>query len=82
MERTYPVEEAGLLVAHPKQLGRGESLESGIAHQPTQARLADTVGYEAALGGGTNVVPQDRGPERCVRIAEDYRTVHLAGQPD
>jgi hypothetical protein len=77
-----PRERVRLLVAEPQDLRRLEPGERGVAGDLDQPALADGFRDGLALPRGALVVPQQRRPDHVARGIQEYRAVHLAGQPD
>ena len=74
------VEDRGLMLLHPDELGRGEARQRDVAGDlagPGLARLD-----LPAFGEGARVVPQDGRAQHLARLVEQRRAMLLAGKAD
>ncbi len=72
-----------LLLAHPKNLRRGEAGKGRIGHQFDQRGSASRFFLDLpALFGRALVVPQQRGPKGHGGVAKEDAAVHLSRQAD
>ena len=70
------------MLPNPQQLGKRESLSSGVADQLNQARLADARGEGGTLRCASCVAPEDGWPQDLSVVIEYNGGVHLAREPD
>src|SRR5581483_1133158 len=72
----------GLVLAHPQQLGKGESGQCWIGGELNQSPSADSLGNFPALFSGALITPDDGRAQYFVFFIEQDCTVHLAGEAD
>jgi hypothetical protein len=75
--------EVRLVAAEPKELGRGEAGEGGVADHLNERGSAAGAAFDlGAFGGGALVVPEQRGPQHLMGAIQEDRAMHLPAQPD
>ncbi|MDT4862020.1 hypothetical protein FQZ97_966510 [compost metagenome] len=74
------VENGGLVLADPGNLGRGEAGHGDIAGK--LAQIGERRFHFAALGGRAAVVPQDGWAQHLIAGIEQGGAMHVAGQAD
>jgi len=75
----HRVEDRGLVLAHPGQLGRGEAGHGEVAGDRMEVRQRF---HPAALRVAASVIPQDGRTQYAVAAVEQGGAVHLAAEAD
>ncbi len=68
------------VVAHPQDLGSGESGQGVVARDGDELLLTDTFPNLVTLRLCSLIVPQDRGAKDLPRVVEEHQSMHLAGE--
>src|SRR5919197_1972774 len=74
--------QGGLMDTNPQQLRQSKVRQGGITGVLDQALLAYLRIQLVALGGGTLITPDQRRPNHLIRLVEQHRSKHLAGEPN
>ena len=72
----------GLVLAHPKELGRSESFQRWIGRARDDLGKPDLALDGLALGGGALVAPENGRPDGPIAGVQERGAMHLAGEPD